>query len=146
MRKFLIYFVIFLLAVIFAAVISLRFFPKLYVSAFNHFSQEKISTKQIDINFIPLEINIGNLDITNAQQEKIIMAEKVKLSAQLEAWYHDKQNFWKASVANADIQLFNLPKTSEDSQSSKLSTSKINIHKILSGLDIKIDEVKIRLD
>ena len=149
MRKFLIFSVSFLLLIVFTAIISLRFFPKLYVSAFNRFSEQQISTEQLKITFIPFEVNVGNLDVSNSQHATILTAEQVKFAAQLEAWFNEKKNFWKASVGNADVHLLNLPQTSSDSQSPNSSNSiktKINAHRILSGLDLKIDGLQIRLD
>jgi len=144
--KFLIYFTILLLLIVLVAIIGLRFFPQLYVSAFNHFSEDQVSAEQLDINFVPLEVTIGNLGVTNAKKATIVKVEKTKLSAQVMAWYNDKQSFWKASVSNADVQLLNLPETSSDSSSSNSVTSKINIHKILSGLDLQIDGTQVQID
>lgn len=149
MRKFLISTIFLLLVIVFAAIISLRFFPKLYVSVFNHFSEQQIATQQLNITFIPFEVHVENLDVSNSQQATIVTAKQVKFSAQLKAWLHEKQNFWKASIADADVNLLNLPQTLNDSESSNSSASakkKINVHRILSGLDLKIDDAHIRLD
>jgi len=100
MRKFLIYFVLVILLVVLAAIISLRFFPKLYVSAFNQLSTEQVTTEQLDVNFIPLEIRIGNLGVTNSDKASIVTFEKATLSAQLLGWLKGKQNFWKAGSIN----------------------------------------------
>jgi len=78
LRKFLIYFFILLIVVVLAIVISLRFFPKLYLSAFNHFSEDQVLAEQLDINFVPLEVTIGNLGITNSDKKTVLKVEKTK--------------------------------------------------------------------
>lgn len=146
MRKFLIYLFVLLLVIILAIIVSVRFFPKLYVSAFNHFSTDQITAEQIDINFVPLEVTIGNLGVINSQQATIATVGKAKFSAQVMAWFNNKQNFWKASVSNADVQLVNLPQGTSDTAPSNSAVSKINVHKILSGLDLEIDGAQIKID
>ena len=146
MRKFLIYFVTLLLVIILVSIVSFRFFPKLYVSAFNHFSTEQVSVEQLSINFVPLEISVENLGVTNSQQATIATVEKVKLSAQLIAWFRDKQNFWKANVSNANIKLINLPQRTSNSSSSNSLMNKVNVHKILSSFDLRIDKVQVYID
>lgn len=53
MRKFVISFLLFFLLVAIAIDVSLRFYPSIYVAAFNEFSEEQLAIEKLDVNFFP---------------------------------------------------------------------------------------------
>ncbi len=148
MRKWLKFLLVFIVLIALCLIISVRFFPKLYVSAFNHYSGENIEVERLVIKFFPLSLSAGSLGLTNSDGKSLVMVEDVTLSAQIVAWYQGKRNFWKAGLSNANVLLNHFPESSgsgEQKQSEGIKT-KFNVHELLSSLNFEVKNVRVQLD
>ena len=109
LRKLLVFIPLFLFLVILVAVLSLRFFPKLYLLGFNKLSSDQqLSAQAIDVEYFPLSLSVDQLGVHNIDGSTLLTLDKAKLSAQLIGWLKNKNNFWAADLSNADVRLNNL--------------------------------------
>ena len=125
----------------------MRFVPSIYVTAFNYFSDEKVSAGELNVSFAPFTVDVSDFSYRNAKGELLISSETGQLSAHAIAWFNDKHNFWTFELAGADVQLENLPEsTDDDSEESATADEKLNIHELVSGLRTIVSGVTIQLD
>ena len=147
MRKFFICFSVALIVIVLALLVSFRFSPQLYVSVYNKFSEDKVSVKELYVRYFPLSVSVGGLTLDNKHGKKMVSVDKANVTAQLLALIQGKNNFWKAAVVGADVQLEQFPDSSQTPEDEKDSEqSLINVHQILSSLNVFAGDVKIQLD
>jgi len=133
--------------VIAGALLSVRFFPQVYIAAYNKFSSEKAVVDTLDVGFWPLSIKANSLSLSNSKGEKFVSVDSMVLSAQLIGWIKGKNNFWSADVASVDVQLHRLPESSSsDSSDQNTALEKLNFHRILSKVSLQAKEVRVQLD
>lgn len=148
MRKFFIV-LLFIVSVILTAItISVRFFPQLYTSAFNHFSNNQASIENIKIQFFPLSAKLENFEFTNKDTQKLLNVKEVDFTVQLIGWLQGKNNFWEASITDADINIDKILESTTNNSETKDSTTteKTHLHNVLSMLNIQIKNVRININ
>ena len=146
MRKFIFFVLVLFLLIVFGALLSTRFFPQLYVAAFNHFSSEQVSVDSLNIRYFPLSVKANGVTLNDAKEDALVTAQDLSFSAQPVSWLQGKRNFWRADLADVNVQLHKFPTSSESTESEDTTLEKLDIHQILSGLNLKIDAVRIQLD
>ena len=147
LRKLLVFIPLFLFLVILVAVLSLRFFPKLYLLGFNKLSSDQqLSAQAIDVEYFPLSLSVDQLGVHNIDGSTLLTLDKAKLSAQLIGWLKNKNNFWAADLSNADVRLNNLATSKSVDSSSSAEPTKVNVHQILSALNLNVDNLLLKID
>ena len=147
LRKLLVFIPLFLFLVILVAVLSLRFFPKLYLLGFNKLSSDQqLSAQAIDVEYFPLSLSVDQLGVHNKDGSTLLTLDKAKLSAQLIGWLKNKNNFWAADLSNVDVRLNSLATSKSVDSSSSAEPTKVNVHEILSALNLNVDNLLLKID
>jgi len=76
MRKLSTITLLFLLFICAGIAISLRFFPSLYVAAFNGVSDQQLSFEKLDVSFFPLTLTIEQLNYNNVMGRLLPLLSK----------------------------------------------------------------------
>lgn len=146
MRKFIVYLLAALLLCVLLVFIALRFFPKTYVSAVNYFLPENAVVEQLDVRFFPLSVVVGNLNVQNVDGASFFTLKEAAVSAQVMGWAKGKNNFWKVDANGIDIQMLNLPQTEASEDETESTSDRINVHQMLSLLNVNVGQVNIAID
>lgn len=147
MRKLSTITLLFLLFICAGIAISLRFFPSLYVAAFNGVSDQQLSFEKLDVSFFPLTLTIEQLNYNNVNGQTIASAKQAKLLSEPLRWMRGHNNFWKLAVDNAIVKLHHFPETSASENDDVDNTANpFNVHRIVSGLNMDLRSITIEFD
>ena len=149
MKKLLISLLLILFIIVVGFFISLRFFPKIYIDLFNHYSSDKILIEELGVNYFPLGLEVGRFDLNNDKGQTFVSVDEVMFTAQLFGWLQGKTNFWKLNLHSVTVEVSKFPKSSDDVEPEKNDSEESNtiiVHKLLSGLNVHATDIRVQLD
>jgi len=149
MGKTLVWMLTSLLLIIALLLVLLRFTPQVYVTLVNKFTQYNIESTQLGAKLLPASLTFTDLKVTQslANQSTIEVVSAESFNAQIDwiGFLSSNHNFWYAEISDAQVQVGSILANSQpqESDSSAAPTQALNIHNVLSLLNMSISNTDI---
>ncbi len=130
------------------ALLLFRFAPQVYVSVVNNLTPYTISSENLQTQLLPATVKATTLLIAknegSGEQIELFAAGEFLARIDYPGLLSDKHNYWYLEIDQAEFDLERLT-AQFSSQESSTQSSPINLHELLSALNLKVSTTKIQL-